>query len=132
MTARQWRRVAHAFHMMVVVAAMGLPLVVTPSAEASTPANLPPLISYHGAIAYSPDGSSGIALRRKTRTSAEGDSLSQCGVSTCTIVSSFLRCGAVAHDGSVYHGGHGPSRGHAEAHAIQRLGGGWIVKSVCN
>ena len=118
------------FGSSVVAVAMGLTLMHP--AGASAPANLPPLISYYGAIAYSPDGSSGIALRRKTRTSAESDSLNQCGVSTCTIVSSFLRCGAVAHDGNTYHGGHGPSRGHAESHAIQRLGGGWIVKSVCN
>lgn len=132
MTARQWRRVAELFGGFAVAVATGFALITPPSAQGSTPANLPPLISYYGAIAYSPDGASGIALRRKTRISAESDSLDRCGVSTCTIVSSFLRCGAVAHDGNTYHGGHGPSRGHAEAHAIDRLGGGWIVKSACN
>lgn len=111
---------------------MTFTLIHPASAHGTAPTNLPPLISYYGAIAYSPDGSSGVALRRKNRLSAHTDSLNLCGVDACNIVSSFRLCGAVAHDGNTYHGGHGPSRGHAEAHAMDRLGGGWIVKSVCN
>jgi hypothetical protein len=103
---------------------------VAQAADAAT--NLPPLITHYGAIAYGQDGSQGTARRHLSKLGAQQQALQRCGDSTCTVVSTFTRCGAVAHDGARYHGGVGLSRPMAEANAISRLGGGWIVDWACN
>ncbi len=102
------------------------------TAASDAPTNLPPLHKHYGAIAYSHDGASGIARRQLSKLGAQQQALQRCGVSTCRVVSTFTHCGAVAHDGANYHGGLGLSRSAAEAHAMSRLGGGWIVDWACN
>ncbi|MBI2702557.1 MULTISPECIES: DUF4189 domain-containing protein [Mycobacterium] len=112
-------------------------IVLTPIPSAAAQAadaakNLPPLITHYGAIAYGQDGSQGKARRHLSKLGAQQQALQRCGDSTCTVVTTFTRCGAVAHDGAYYHGGVGLSRGMAEANAISRLGRGWIVDWACN
>jgi hypothetical protein len=109
-----------------------MPMPAAGARPADAAANLPPLITHYGAIAYGPDGSQGKARRHLSKLGAQQQALQRCGGSSCTVVSTFTRCGAVAHDGATYHGGVGLSRGMAEAHAISRLGGGWIVDWACN
>lgn len=93
--------------------------------------NLPPLVTHYGAIAYGQDGSQGTARRHLSKLGAQQQALQRCDDSSCTGVSIFTRCGAVAHDGATYHGGVGVSRGIAEANVISRLGGGWIFDWAC-
>lgn len=107
-----------------------MPTARAQAADAAT--NLPPLITHYGAIAYGQDGSQGKARRHLSKRGAQQLALQRCGDSTCAVVSTFTRCGAVAHDGATYHGGVGLSRGMAETNAISRLGGGWIVDWACN
>lgn len=129
MTTRQWRRVAPA------LAGLLAAVVLTPiqPAHASAPKdNLPPLIKHYGAIAYSPDGASGKARRHLSKLAAEQTALDRCGSAGCAVVSTFTKCGAVAHDGNMYHGGVGLTRQAAEHHAISRLGGGFAVDWACN
>ncbi|OBJ60428.1 DUF4189 domain-containing protein [Mycobacterium sp. 1423905.2] len=143
MTARQRRRVA--LTTAGVVAAVGMafaPHPVHPPAQAVTtatsnmpvqaPTNLPPLLTHYGAIAYSHDGAFGMARRHKSKLGAQQQAMERCGGGTCTVVTTFTKCGAVAHDGATYHGGVGLSRTAAETHAMSHLGGGQIVLSVCN
>ncbi|OBK18751.1 DUF4189 domain-containing protein [Mycobacterium asiaticum] len=146
MTTRQRRRVALTLASLLAACAMAFTVVHPASArthQAPTPAagttfpsdaptNLPPLLKHYGAFAYSPDGSSGVARRHKSKLGAQQEALERCGTDSCTVVSTFTHCGAVAHDGASYHGGVGMSRTAAEAHAVSELGGGWIVTSVCN
>jgi hypothetical protein len=122
-----------AFLAGITFAAMVLTPIPSAAAQAADAAtNLPPLITHYGAIAYGQDGSQGKARRHLSKLGAQQQALQRCGDSTCTVVSTFTRCGAVAHDGTTYHGGVGLSRGMAEARAISRLGGGWIVDWACN
>ena len=102
----------------------------TKSFDPST--NLPPLLKHYGAIAYSHDGAAGTARRQFSKLGAQQLAMQRCGATTCTVVTTFTHCGAVAHDGARYHGGLGLSRSAAETHAITRLGGGWIVDWACN
>lgn len=90
-----------------------------------------PVLRY-GAIAYAPSGAHGKSWRYSTRADAQNAALNMCGVPSCKVLSSFARCGAVAYDGSAYHGGTGRTRRMAEEDATDRLGGGSIVASVCN
>lgn len=115
----------------VVAAALFTPIQPA-RAHTPEPATLPPLVTHYGAIAYGDDGSAGTARRHLSKLGAQQQALQRCGDSSCKVVSTFTRCGAVAHDGASYHGGVGVSRGMAEARAISRLGGGWIVDWACN
>ncbi|GAB7145004.1 DUF4189 domain-containing protein [Mycobacterium riyadhense] len=92
---------------------------------------VPPSTRY-GAIAVADNGAIGKAWRHRSRTDADQAALRQCGSPGCKVVSRFIGCGAVAHDGSVYHGGIGSTRPAAEQNAMTRLGGGWIVTWACN
>lgn len=107
-----------------------------PQAAASTldgaPTQLPPLLTHYGAIAYSPHGAAGTARRHLSKLGAQQQALRRCGHDTCSVVTTFTHCGAVAHNGATYHGGLGLSRSAAETHAITKLGGGWIVDWACN
>ncbi|OBF18802.1 hypothetical protein A5725_02135 [Mycobacterium kubicae] len=146
MTARQRRRVALAVGSVVTAVGMAFtptasayshphtPAITNASAHLQThePTNLPPLLTHYGAIAYSHDGSLGIARRSKSKLLAQQQALQRCGAQTCTVVTTFTKCGAVAHDGVTYHGGTGLTPSAAEAHAVSLLGGGRIVLSICN
>lgn len=146
MTARQRRRVALAFASLLAASTMAFTLIHPASARThqasptqaalsmptDAPTNIPPLLKHYGAIAYGHDGSVGTARRHKSKLGAQQEAMQRCGSETCTILTTFTHCGAVAHDGDAYHGGLGLSRSAAEAHAVARLGGGWIVSSVCN
>ncbi|BDB44972.1 MULTISPECIES: DUF4189 domain-containing protein [Mycobacterium] len=135
MTTRQRRRVARVFAGLVAALALVATLVQPAHARVhtdATPQNIPPLLTKYGAIAYSPDGSSGKARRHVSKLGAEQLALSRCGSPSCIVVSTFTKCGAVAHDGTTYHGGIGLTRTAAEIHAVNRLGGGWPVDWACN
>nr|VTP03929.1 hypothetical protein BIN_B_05311 [Mycobacterium riyadhense] len=136
MTTTLRRQAALALATLTAAAAMA----VTLSAPAGATGNgalpaLPPLpqaIRY-GAIAVAPNtGAVGKSWRHRTRADAQYAALRKCGVTSCKVLSSFTRCGAVAHDGSNHQGGTGPTRARAENDAIARLGGGWIVTWACN
>jgi Domain of unknown function (DUF4189) len=137
-TTKYGRRFAVAATSLAAAAAMAVTLIHPAAAQTHTdrtthaPANLPPLPTYHGAIAVAPDGSVGKAWRHKSKALAKQRALTLCGADTCTVVSSFTRCGAVAHDGATYRGGVGTTRSVAEANAVTKLGGGWIVTWACN
>lgn len=131
MTTRQRRRVALVLASLLAAVAMASTLI-HPADARTHPANLPPYHTFYGAIAYGHDGSSGKAWRQKNKSMAERLALQRCGIDTCTIVSSFTKCGAVAHDGTTYHGGVGLSRQAAEQRAIANLGGGWVVNWACH
>ncbi|OBK26832.1 hypothetical protein A5634_24420 [Mycobacterium asiaticum] len=131
MTTRQRRRVPLLLASVLAAAAMAFTLI-HPAAARTHPHNLPPLLTYYGAFAYSNDGASGTARRQKNRSLAERLALERCGVDSCRIVSSYTQCGAVAHDGATYHGGYGPTRQAAEQHAVANLGGGWPVIWACH
>lgn len=131
MTTRQRRRVALAS----VLAAAAMLFTLVQPAHARVPdntENLPPLLTRYGAIAYAPDGTSGKARRHVSKLGAEQLALSRCGAPGCAVVSTFTRCGAVAHDGASYHGGFGHSRHAAELHAQSNLAGSWPVDWACN
>lgn len=136
MTTRQRRRVSLIFASLTVAAVMVLTLIrPIPAASArahpAQPDNLPPLLTFYGAIASSHDGKFGKARREQSKRMAELLAMQRCAVPSCRVVSSFTKCGAVAHDGATYHGGHGPTRRAAEEHAVANLGGGWPVTWVC-
>jgi hypothetical protein len=116
-------------HAMSLPTAAGQTATTLPT---QTPINLPPLLKHYGAIAYSHNGASGIARRQLSKLAAQQLAMQRCGTPTCTVVTTFTQCGAVAHDGARYHGGLGLSRTAAETHAISRLGSGWIVDWACN
>ncbi|WP_205874727.1 DUF4189 domain-containing protein [Mycobacterium camsae] len=130
MTTRQRRRVALALASLLAAAVMATP--IHPADARIQPVNLPPHHTFYGAIAYGHDGSSGKAWRQKNKSMAERLALQRCGATTCTVVASFTKCGAVAHDGATYHGGVGLSRQAAEQRAIANLGGGWVVNWACH
>lgn len=130
MTTRQRRRVALVLASLVAAAAMVT--LIHPADARTHPHNLPPHHTFYGAIAYGHDGSSGKAWRQKSKSIAEQLALQRCGVDTCTVVASFTKCGAVAHDGNTYHGGVGLSRHAAEQRAIANLGGGRVVNWACH
>lgn len=92
---------------------------------------VPPRIHY-GAIAYAPTGEWGKSRNYFTLAKAEEVALDQCGLDTCKVLINFKRCGAVAYDGSTYHGGSGLTLSDAMADAINRLGAGRIVNWLCN
>ncbi|WP_081283244.1 DUF4189 domain-containing protein [Mycobacterium asiaticum] len=92
-----------------------------------------PHVMRYGAIAYSPSTSAwGTSRRYQVKSQAERVALEKCGEKDCRVLVSFNLCGAVASDGSNYQGGAGLSRQAAEQNALNRLGGGRIVNSVCN
>lgn len=135
MPTRQRRRVA--LVLASLLAATGMAFTVPPASHArgdqdTTQIGLPPLIKRYGAIAYSHDGAAGKARRHVSKLGAEQLALERCGAPNCIVVSTFTRCGAVAHDGTTYHGGIGLTRRDAERHAIDMLGGGWAVDWACN
>lgn len=122
-------------HSRVVLALASLvaaAMTVPPAAAQSHPNNLPPYHKFYGAIAYGHDGSSGKAWRQKSQSMAERLALERCGIDTCNVLTSFTKCGAVAHDGATYHGGTGLTREAAEQRAIANLGGGWVVNWACH
>lgn len=131
MTTRQRRRVSLVFASLIAAATMALTLIHPAGARTHHAEKIPPLLTYYGAIAYSPDGAAGKARREKSRMMAERLAMERCAAANCRIVASFNKCGAVAHDGATYHGGHGPTRQAAEAHAVANLGGGWPVTWLC-
>lgn len=92
---------------------------------------VPPRIHY-GSIAYAPTGEWGKSRNYLTLAKAEQVALDQCGLDTCKVLISFKRCGAVAYDGSTYHGGSGLTLSEAMSDAINRLGAGRIVNWLCN
>lgn len=134
-TSRVRRRIALAVASMAAAAAMAFTLI-HPAAGAHTgrdsTANWVPFPTYYGAIAVSHDGAIGKAWRHLDKAQARQSALSLCGVDTCKVVSVFTQCGAVAHDGSRFHGGVGHSRPVAEHNAMTRLGGGQVVTWACN
>jgi hypothetical protein len=130
MTTRQRRRVA--LVLASLIAAVMTVMLIHPADARTHSHNLPPYHKFYGAIAYGHDGSSGKAWRQKSKLMAERLALQRCGIDTCAIVASFTRCGAVAHDGTTYHGGVGLSRAAAEQRAIANLGGGWVVNWACH
>lgn len=92
-----------------------------------------PHVMRYGAIAYSPSTSAwGAARGYQVKSTAESVALDQCGEQDCRVIISFNLCGAVAADGTNYRGGTGLSRQAAEQDALNKLGGGRIVNSVCN
>lgn len=92
-----------------------------------------PHVMRYGAIAYSPStGAWGTSRGYQVKLRAERVALDQCGENDCRVIISFNLCGAVASDGSNYQGGTGLSRQAAEQDALNRLGGGRVVNSVCN
>ncbi|MDP7725182.1 DUF4189 domain-containing protein [Mycobacterium sp. TY814] len=92
-----------------------------------------PHVMRYGAIAYSPSsGAWGTSRGYQVKSQAEQVALAQCGVNDCRVIISFNLCGAVAFDGANYQGGTGLSRQAAEQDAMNRLGGGKVVNSVCN
>lgn len=118
---------------------VGLVMVATVSFAAPAGAKdvpspaAPPLpVIRYGAIAYAPEGVGGKAWDQGSRARAETAALAQCGLDTCNVLTSFTRCGAVAHDGSNLQGGSGSSRAAAEADAMSRLGGGEALSWACN
>ncbi|GAB7145825.1 MULTISPECIES: DUF4189 domain-containing protein [Mycobacterium] len=135
-------RTHHRHHTAVAVAGLAadaaIAITLIPPAGAQPDngsiSGMPPLppITYYGAIAYAPNGAMGKAWRHRNPAYAESAALNRCGVSSCKVLSSFTRCGAVAHDGSTYYGGVGSTRRMAENDAMTRLGGGWIVTWACN
>lgn len=114
-------------------AAMTVTLSVPASAHGIATADVPasPSVRY-GAIAYAPADKIGVAWDQRTRAHAGQAALEKCGAKNCEVLSSFIRCGALASDGSHYQGGFGLVRGMAEDDAINRLGGGRIVAWACN
>ncbi|WP_246540880.1 DUF4189 domain-containing protein [Mycobacterium spongiae] len=93
---------------------------------------VPPKPPIYGAIAVAETGAAGQSWGYRTRALAETEALRQCNHDTCRVFSVFTKCGAIAHDGTHYHGGVGRSRQAAELDATTRLGGGWIVTWVCH
>lgn len=92
-----------------------------------------PHVMRYGAIAYSPTtGAWGTSRGYQVKSQAEQVALAQCGEQDCRVIISFNLCGAVASDGANYQGGTGLSRQAAEQDALNRLGGGKVVNSVCN
>ncbi|OBK25798.1 hypothetical protein A5634_25890 [Mycobacterium asiaticum] len=135
MTTRQRRRVATVLGSIIAAAAMVFAPMQVANAQTprtADPPNLPPLITYYGAIAMGEDGSKGTSRRHLSKLGAQQAAMERCGHDTCKIVSTFTRCGAVAHQGTTYHGGIGLNRGMAEQHAMSQLGGGQIVHWACN
>lgn len=133
MTTKLIRRAALGVAGLAAVAATSVTLVATAGAhDVSIPElPIPPRIVY-GAIAYSPTGEVGIARRKVSSSLAEMTALRECGVSSCKVLSSFTRCGAVAYDGSKFQGATGLTRAAAERAALDSLGGGQIVNWACN
>lgn len=132
MTSNFRRRAAFAVAGVAAAAAMSVTLVGPAGARESdiNTGGLPP--TYHGAIAVGPHGAVGKSWDYPTRTNAENAALKVCGVTGCKVLSSFTRCGAVAHDGTRYQGGFGATQALAEDDAMTRLGGGRIVIWACN
>lgn len=93
---------------------------------------IPPITPRYGAIAVADNGAVGKAWRHRTRSGAETSALNMCGDPSCRVLSVFTKCGAIAHDGTHYHGGLGHARNVAEHDAKTRLGGGWIVTWACH
>ncbi|WP_242670183.1 DUF4189 domain-containing protein [Mycobacterium decipiens] len=93
---------------------------------------IPPITPEYGAIAIADNGTVGKAWNHRTRAQAEIDALTMCGHPSCQVISSFTQCGAVAYDGSTFHGGVGGTRHTAKNDAMARLGGGRIITSACN
>ncbi|WP_117406683.1 DUF4189 domain-containing protein [Mycobacterium marinum] len=122
---------------VTLAAALGLGLLLLSPAGAhlyddSIAGRIVAPITYYGAIAYGPNGVNGRSWNNRTRAQAESSALKLCGVEGCKVLSSFVRCGAVAFDGSARHGGVGRTRQMAEDDARFRLGGGWIETWACN
>ncbi|MHA7652928.1 DUF4189 domain-containing protein [Mycobacterium sp. ML4] len=142
---KRWQQVAFAAVSLGATAGlmiMVLPLVPQVSAnldraamaEMGMAAEMPvPHVMRYGAIAYSPrTGAWGTSRGYQVKAQAERVALEQCGENDCRVIISFNLCGAVASDGSNFQGGTGLSRQAAEQDALNRLGGGRIVNSVCN
>ncbi|MHA7653922.1 DUF4189 domain-containing protein, partial [Mycobacterium sp. ML4] len=91
-----------------------------------------PHVMRYGAIAFAPTGAVGMAQGYPNKALAEQAALQKCGDKDCRVIISFNLCGAVASDGASYQGGTGYTRAAAEADAMNRLGNGKIVSSVCN
>ncbi|OBI96561.1 DUF4189 domain-containing protein [Mycobacterium asiaticum] len=119
-----------------LAAAAAMTVTLSPPAGATGNGSLPqlpiPPLIRHGAIAVAPDGAAAKSLGYAYRANAENAALQKCGNSGCQLLSSFTRCGAVAHNGSTHQGGTGLTRAMAEADAMTRLGGGQIVIWACN
>ena len=86
----------------------------------------------HGAIAYSSNGANGRSWGFASRGAAERTALNYCGFADCSVLASFIACGAVAFNGDRYQGGYGPDLASAQNDAINSLGGGWLDSWVCN
>lgn len=133
MTTKLLRRAALGAAGLAAVAATSVTLVATAGAHDVSIPELPiPPRTYYGAIAYSPTGEVGIARRQLTSSLAQIVAVNECGVDSCKVLSSFTRCGAVAYNGSKFHGGTGYTRAAAELDAMNNLGGGRIVNWACN
>ncbi|QUR68892.1 DUF4189 domain-containing protein [Mycobacterium spongiae] len=147
MRTKVWRKVSLAVGGAVAAAAMIVALVhpfdaQTHRAVAHNPTGsslamrpvppVPPNTPIYGAIAVADNGAAGKSWGHRTRANAEIAALQMCNHPTCKVLSVFTRCGAIAHDGSEYHGGIGRTRDVAERDAKARLGGGWILTSVCH
>ena len=133
MTTTLIRRTALGVAGLAAVAATSVTLVATAGAHDVSIPELPiPPHIYYGAIAYAPTGEVGIARRKVSSALAEMTALRECGASSCTVLSSFTRCGAVAYDGATFQGATGYTRAAAEQAAINSLGGGRIVNWACN
>ncbi|MHA7653945.1 DUF4189 domain-containing protein [Mycobacterium sp. ML4] len=91
-----------------------------------------PHVMRYGAIAYASSGAWGAAQGYPVKAQAEQVALQKCGEKDCRVIISFNLCGAVASDGGSYQGGTGFTRAAAEADALNRLGGGTVLRSVCN
>lgn len=134
MMNRRKHRIAFAIGSLAATAGfmiVAVPLVprVTAGVSEEMP---PPHVMRYGAIAYAPSGAWGTARGYQVKAQAERVALDQCGDQDCRVIISFNLCGAVASDGSSYQGGTGLTRAAAESAALNKLGGGRIVRSVCN
>lgn len=140
MTARQRRRVALVLASLVAATALAFTLIhpvaahtpkaTTNKSSTELPTRWPP--TYFGAIAVAHDGSMGKAWRHINKAAAKQRAMELCGIETCRVVTVFTDCGAVAHNGDTYHGGHGTTRQAAERHAVANIGGGWVIDSLCH
>ncbi|MGE2815191.1 DUF4189 domain-containing protein [Mycobacterium heidelbergense] len=131
LTAKLRRGAAHAVAALTAWAALTVSLPTSAHGVATADVPASPSVRY-GAIAYAPADKIGVAWDQRTRAQAGQAALAKCGAQNCEILSTFIRCGALATDGSHYQGGLGWARRMAEDDAINRLGGGRIVAWACN
>jgi hypothetical protein len=70
------------------------------------------------------------------QATAERFALSECNYPSqeyrrCSLVISYTDCGALAHNGSQWVGGRGPTQDDADRDALSQLANAVVVKSVC-